>query len=467
MASGIVVSFLGALQASLSVLLTIGVGVAVSQFGLLTTASAEQLSSVCVNVLLPCLLVVNIGSNIDLESAIRYVPIIIWAAVYTIVSLCIGHAVTAFFRLPNWTVPAVAFNNTESLPLLLLQSLGTTGVLASLTGAGGEDAGIDRARSYFLAGSVITNTITFGHGPELLTRSSQDSKFLDFMQWIWYRGKLAAGSEENSDDESQVRRPNGEEEEAHQDAGDEDGPSSSSSSSSDEGEYNGAHERTSLLPHAVVKRHRATRRKVSSKLRRSFNTMPKPLRRSMAAAQPFLNPPFIGATFGIFIGLVPALHRLFFSSLDDGGYFNAWLTSCVKNIGELFVSLQVIVVGVKLSLSLRRMKEGEQAGKVPMGTVIFAVLIRFVVWPAISISVIWLLAAKTNVLPDDPILWFAMMMIPVGPTAMKLLALADVSGASEKTRMAIAKFLTLSYIVTPLVSLSVVGALKASESAIA
>lgn len=36
------------------------------------------------------------------------------------------------------------------------------------------------------------------------------------------------------------------------------------------------------------------------------------------------------------------------------------------------------------------------------------------------------------------------MMMPIGPTAMKVLALADISEADQKIRMSIAKFLTVS-----------------------
>lgn len=74
--------------------------------------------------------------------------------------------------------------------------------------------------------------------------------------------------------------------------------------------------------------------------------------------------------------------------------------------------------------------------------VIGALLI--LLYNSISIPLIWALAAHTNILPNDPMLWWALMMMPVGPTAMKVLALADVSGTSQKIRMSIAKFLTVS-----------------------
>lgn len=62
---------------------------------------------------------------------------------------------------------------------------------------------------------------------------------------------------------------------------------------------------------------------------------------------------------------------------------------------------------------------------------------------SISISVIYAVAAKTNWLSQDPMLWFCLMLMPTGPPAMKLTALADVNGSRESEKMAIAKFLTV------------------------
>ncbi|KAI2784770.1 hypothetical protein F4815DRAFT_135527 [Daldinia loculata] len=224
-------------------------------------------------------------------------------------------------------------------------------------------------------------------------------------------------------------------------------------------------ERTSLLPRKIVSWERRVKNKLTSRFRSHFKASPKPVQNTLAAIGTFANPPFIGATIGIIIGLTPPLHRIFFNDMDEGGYFNAWLTSSLKNVGELFVSLQVIVVGVKLSLSLRRMKEGEEAGTLSLGTVLSVTFVRFILWPAISIPLIWALAAYTDILPNDPMLWWALMMMPIGPTAMKVLALADISEADQKIRMSIAKFLTLSYIITPIVSFAVVGALEAAKAA--
>jgi hypothetical protein len=59
-------------------------------------------------------------------------------------------------------------------------------------------------------------------------------------------------------------------------------------------------------------------------------------------------------------------------------------------------------------------------------------------------------------------LWFVLMLMPTGPPATKLVALADVSGTGEEEKMAIAKFLTLSYAASPIICLAVVGSLKAT-----
>lgn len=67
------------------------------------------------------------------------------------------------------------------------------------------------------------------------------------------------------------------------------------------------------------------------------------------------------------------------------------------------------------------------------------------------ISVIYLVASGTSLLDADPMLWFTMMLIPTGPTAMKLTALADVSGSNENEKMSIAKVLSVAYAVSPLI----------------
>jgi len=69
-------SFLGALQASLSVLLVISYGVVAAQFDLLKGSSTKQISTLCVRMFLPALLITNVGSQLHADTGIRYVPIL-------------------------------------------------------------------------------------------------------------------------------------------------------------------------------------------------------------------------------------------------------------------------------------------------------------------------------------------------------------------------------------------------------
>ena len=67
-AGSVLVPFVSALQASVAVLLTILAGVVAAQFNLLTESSSKDISKVCVRLFMPALLIVNVGSELHLET---------------------------------------------------------------------------------------------------------------------------------------------------------------------------------------------------------------------------------------------------------------------------------------------------------------------------------------------------------------------------------------------------------------
>jgi auxin efflux carrier family protein len=77
---------------------------------------------------------------------------------------------TWLFRFPNWVTPAVAFNNTTSLPLLLIHALGRTGILSRLIISDSDSSAdaLKRADSYFLVASVVSNSFTSALTPGLM-----------------------------------------------------------------------------------------------------------------------------------------------------------------------------------------------------------------------------------------------------------------------------------------------------------
>ncbi|KAF2198778.1 hypothetical protein GQ43DRAFT_400171 [Delitschia confertaspora ATCC 74209] len=441
--------FLGALQASISVLITISFGVIAAQFGLLSQNAAKELSRTCVRMFLPALLIYKVGSEISGGTAMRYVPIIMWSLLYNAVSAALGAVATRMFKLPPWVTVAITFNNTTSLPLLLIKSLDATGILDSiLVGGDTSSEAIDRATSYFLINSTISNCLTFALGPRLLRPHDEDApdKKEDDVK--------AAQEHPGSNGYPILQR---EDEEAIP-------PPSGQTNGNEANEDDLIDEESSLLPRQLVRRGNRVNRKGSEKAARVWDRLPDWTHTPLEIMYSFMNAPLMGAIIGAIIGISPALHRLFFNESTDGGFFNAWLTTSIKNIGDLFTVSQIIVVGVKLSLSLRRMKKGENSGRVPWQCVTFITVVRFFMWPLISIPLIWLVATKTSFLNNDPILWFAMMLMPTGPPAMILAALGEMNDSPEEEKMAISKLLTIEYFVTPLTCFAVVGALKASEA---
>lgn len=304
----------------------------------------------------------------------------------------------------------MASNNTTSLPLLLVQALEGTGVLEGLLMSKDDTTSmvVDRAQSYFLVNAMVSNTLTFALGPKLLSAHEEDYDASG-------KGKDGTGDT----------------------PGDTTGDTESGEENREEDE------RTSLLPTTVAHNSARAGDRTHRNLKHYFANLPSWAQVTLKFAYAFVNAPTIGALIGITIGLSPPLHRVFFAPVEEGGVFHAWLTKSVQNLGDLFAALGMIVVGVKLGFTMRKMKRGEESGTVPWGTVAFVTFIRYIFWPLISVPLFWLLATKTSLLGDDPVMWFVLMLSSAGPPAMKLSALADAGGSEEVERMSITKFLTV------------------------
>ncbi|KAH2978724.1 hypothetical protein KXV25_004271, partial [Aspergillus fumigatus] len=404
----IVTPFLGALQACVSVLLTMSYGAMAERFRLVKESSISDMAGLGVKLFLPALIVVHLGEQLEADIVLNYVPVLIWAALYTSASIGLAHAVSRGLGLPVWVTPACAFNNTTSLPLLLLQSLESVGSLKLIIPEGDSMSGaITRAQSYFLLCAVVSKTIGYAVGPKMLQNGNNQDEGRDAQDTDAEAGQSNNGDYADNDEE--------------------------------------ASEETSLLPERVQK----ARRKVTGKFRRvgrwvsSF--LPERVKQELMAPfeSPFADVAILCTIIGAALGLVPQLHRAFFRPYEEGGIFNAWLTSSVKNIGKLFTTLQIFVVGGKLGASFQRMKASGNSGEIPKKAIVTILLVRLVIWPAISISLIYMLAKRTGLVRYDPILWFSLMMMPAGPPALVISGFAELAKISEAEKMAVAKTLTV------------------------
>jgi predicted permease len=455
--SGLVSSFVAAVQASLSVLLVISYGGIAAKLGLLSSSNGKAISKICVKMFLPALLLVQIGTELHTGSAHRYLVILGWAFLCHFISFLIGIFAHLLFGMPDWVTAAIMFNNTTSYPLLLIQSLDETGILGNLiVGDDTTRAMIGRAKSYFLVFATVSSCLTFAVGPRLIDTEHA----------------------EDPDEHKTV----GEGEQSGQDA--EDGQITWPPT-----------EQTGLLGNerrryeSVVSITFFPSKPKFTTVKRRPAYIPHPHWADLSPRvqwwllflYDFLNAPLLGAVLGIIIGLTPPLHRAFFNSTYDGGVFTAWLTESWKNIGSLFVPLPLIVAGISLYTAYQDGKDdnknnsgngGESGGgktSIPKATTAFILFIRFVLWPVISISTIYLIATKTGrggFLSDDPMLWFAMMLMPTGPPAMKLITMVQVSDSGVEDERRIAGILTVSYVVSPVMAFIVVAALRASQGAI-
>ena len=237
------------------------------------------------------------------------------------------------------------------MPLLLIQSLKQTQILdAILIGGESASAAMDRAESYFLINAMVSNSLTFALGPRLLKPGDEDAP--------------------DNEDDKEAEEEDEEEDQVNGNGDIERGP---------DGIIN---EQTTLLPQRVVRPANRLEKKGYLKTQDWYNKLSPWAQEALDVAWQFANAPLMGAIVGAIIGLTPALHRLFFNPSNEGGYLNASLTTAIKNIGELFASTQIIVVGVKLSQSMLKMKRGEDSGEVSKGSLALVTLFRFFIWPS-------------------------------------------------------------------------------------
>ncbi|CAK7236084.1 hypothetical protein SBRCBS47491_009515 [Sporothrix bragantina] len=552
--TGLLESFVAAIQASLSVLLVIFYGGVAARLGLLTASSTKAISKVCVRLFLPALLFTKIGTELHSGSAHRYVIVLVWALVCHAVSFVLGIAGHLLLGLPDWTTVAIMFNNTTSYPLLLIGALDQTGILQVLVDASGADEttkeALERAKSYFLVFSTISSCLTFAVGPRLMdsehapepdddsSDDDDDDKGNDTA--VVTTGVVVSPAEDEADADADDEDEDEDEEEQITEYDEDDMASEASRpvsrssghdplSDAPPVSYVSANENTRLLspntayyiksspaskfrasvvnfidpfasssaPHnAFFPSTRHIKNKINqstpspapfaSDVKRRASVVPKSTWRKLGPRTQwwllfiadFFNAPLLGALAGAVVGLTPALHRAFFNPATDGGIFTAWLTSSLDDIGGLFVPLPVVVAGVSLYTAVwapEKKKDdshdnsdddAKEKKKLPLGAVAYILLARFVLWPLASIAVIYLLASRTEFVGGDPMLWFTLMLMPTGPPAMKLITLVQVSNADDDDETSIAKLLTISYLISPLLSIAVVGSLRASLASV-
>ncbi|KII84118.1 hypothetical protein PLICRDRAFT_179798 [Plicaturopsis crispa FD-325 SS-3] len=429
MANSLLVSLSGAVQSAVSVELTICAGYATAAYGLLDAPGTHKLSSVCTRVFLPCLIVVACAPQLAWADIKELWVFIAWSFLTITAGFGIGWIGRSAFKLPGWTVTACAIN-TNSLPLLVLQPLQHTGALDRLAGwVPGEtvDKAIDRARIYVLLYMLVQLTYAFAAGPSWVKKDKaiEPEKVFDVEQPCRPRRYLSP---------------------------------------------DGDLERVSLLADdaSLLTPNYGTRRGRSPV--GSFHLAPPPslLSRAWSGTIAFFNPPLIAAVVAVVIGVVPFLHQLFLNAGSSPLYPS--ITTAVKNLGDLFISLQSFTLGAQLYLSRARpAEEPTPDEKPPTGpawrATLFVLVVRFLLMPVVCIAGVYALV-KSDVawLRRDPMLWFIMILSPQGPPAILLSAIAEIVQLSADVEAQIAAFLFISYLASPLIAIVISAAIEVVDA---
>ncbi|KAI0779556.1 auxin efflux carrier [Fomes fomentarius] len=383
-------AFSGAFQGSISVLLTLLAGYTMARRGYLTHETTRHVSKLCTTLFLPCLIVEQMGPQLTVSKLADVWIIPFWGLASTILAHAVGYIGKRVMRLPYWTVAACGRPNSNALPLLLLQSLEHTGVLDTLSQRGESPRDtLGRAKSLILLNAIVQQVFTFQHGARRRAQADRLRPGPGRLTSIVQDPERVGLLHDNGHD---VDDENGEDsEQALEDIADQ----------------SDVHwpERLRLLE--------------------------KPVKKTVS----LISPPLLGAIIALVIGIIPPLHH---TILDQDGALYPNITQSIENLGELFVVLQTFIVGAELAI-VKSSHPGILATS-------WVLLVRFVVMPAVALLFVWTTAGR-GLYVDDKLVWFLLALIPAGPSAMLLVSIAEIVNIDQG---AIAGYLTVAYLISPL-----------------
>jgi len=153
-------------------------------------------------------------------------------------------------------------------------------------------------------------------------------------------------------------------------------------------------------------------------------------------AKKWMNPALVGGVVALFLGIIPPFHHAFFA---PNGVFTHTITKAADNLGGLFGALQMFTLGATLALT---------PSSVSAKPTIWVLLVRYVLMPAISMGMVWGTAGR-GIYDSDALMWFLLILVPSGPSALLLLSVAQQEHVDEGP---VAGFLIVAYTCAPLMA---------------
>ncbi|TCD64172.1 hypothetical protein EIP91_004485 [Steccherinum ochraceum] len=407
--SSLVRTLVGAFQGTLSILFTLYAGYFIAQRGFVDQNTVKRLSKLSTSIFLPCLIIVQMGPELTVSRLGKLWIIPVWGLTSTLIAHLFGWIGQATFKMPYWTIVASGRPNSTALPLLLLQSLEYTGVLDRLSRPGESVSDtVARAKSILLLNAIVQQIITFQSAPFLLKYDK--TKKDDSEENVNGRSHLTPGTSPlNLPGVVQDRERVGLLQ-AHRAYGATDDEPTA---------YTDALDPISEQPDL----HWPYRLQFAER----------PVKKVFA----MMSAPLIGGIIALLFGIIPPLNEAF---LNKHGALYSSVTQSLRNLGDLFVGIQTVAVGAELALVSRA-----HPGWLPAA---YSLSVRFLVMPALSMLFIGLTAGR-GLYVDDKLVWFLLVLIPAGPSAMLLASVAEVVDVDQGP---IAGYLVIAYLISPLMA---------------
>ncbi|WOO80684.1 putative transporter [Vanrija pseudolonga] len=384
-------------SAAISVVLVLTYGFIARKKGLINDEGERNIGKLCTTIFLPCLLFSEVGPLASWDNLREYWMIIAYAVFFQLVSWGFGVLGVRLLRLPHWVVPCMVFNNATK-----------AGTIEGLLVEGDTTKkALSRGIVYVLIYSLVANLARFGFGPHML----KDVKAKE---------EIHAWTHHETPHQHHAPKDEEDEEDAVVDV-----------LTTAEAQPSTSSEATPLLGEGPAPKPRWTKR-----LKRNVKEI--------------MNPPLAGGLTAAFFGVVPFLHKWFFT--DDS--LLAPLTMSFHNLGQLYAVLQMFVLGAHL--------QSKGYARPQYLALVYLFAFRFAIMPLISSSMVAYVRNHTTVLLD-PIFDFVMIIAPVGPPALTLAAIVEMAAPGQATITAVATTVVVSYGLAPFVSVGVTLALYVVE----
>ncbi|KAG9305021.1 hypothetical protein G9A89_007424 [Geosiphon pyriformis] len=431
-------------QSCAQILLICVTGYTCARIGIINGTVQKGLSELTVNILMPCLLFSQVASGIDLDTLVRLWPIPMFIGSFALISGSLGIIGGKLLHLTTpqtkFASAGIIFNNLTSLTLPLMYNIGTSEAIEILLWGKNDtpSEATKRGISYVLLATLLGNLLRWTLGAQLLRKeedpiseamfeveearstyghsryydrcSKSSYETLEFSGNFCYAKNGLKSTETTplfySDSQSPSPSPS---------------PSSSSSSSSS----------SSFSSFS---------RKITNSVKNIATTIGK-----------VMNPPLYAAIIALIVGATPTLKSLFFGKAAP---FYPTITRAMICVGDTAVPLTLLVLGAQLS-NIPRSKGGNLFPA--LGWVMFC---RFLIMPFIGIGIVmW----TRDWFSNDPMLWFALMFLAAGPSAVNCINITQLTGAFQEEMAAL---LFYSYAaVAPILTVSVMVMFLAIEKA--